>query len=193
MLNNPDEMIDVWNQLAIEDGFDGVFVIENKTKKGNKSRCKKSNAIVARQPMIALNEFNLKFYKRVIRKIKKLLIPIPNKPQMIDYDIISTNEAKYDDKSDKKEYLGCSVGWDNTPRHKTFGQVFTKASPEIFKCTLEILLKKSLERGNEFLFVNAWNEWAEGMYLEPDEENGYAYLEAIKDAKAEFMSNSKNE
>ena len=45
---------------------------------------------------------------------------------------------------------------------------------------LDALYRKSIDIGSEYVFINAWNEWGEGMYLEPDEDSGYSYLEAVK-------------
>ena len=42
------------------------------------------------------------------------------------------------------------------------------------------MYKKSCESNKEFLFINAWNEWGESAYLEPDTINKYGYLEIIK-------------
>lgn len=74
------------------------------------------------------------------------------------------------------------VGWDNTPRRGAKGVVMTNGGPEPFarnvRNALELL--KARPESSRVLFVNAWNEWAEGNNLEPDQREGRGYLEALQ-------------
>lgn len=81
---------------------------------------------------------------------------------------------------DKRTVAGAFVDWDNTPRNK-MGLVYDNATPEKF-CYFfkQLVTKVDKEYALDYIFINAWNEWAEGAYLEPDEKNHYEYLEAIK-------------
>ena len=65
-------------------------------------------------------------------------------------------------------------------------------TPKKFQHYLAELLKISKWQGKEYVFVTAWNEWGEGMCLEPDEENGYGYLEALQSALNEVNGESSN-
>ena len=79
---------------------------------------------------------------------------------------------------EKKVYPSICPAWDNTPRKAEKGMFLKDATPELFgKKLREISLSRDKD---DFIFINAWNEWSEGAYLEPDEKNHYAYLEAIK-------------
>jgi GT2 family glycosyltransferase len=76
-------------------------------------------------------------------------------------------------------------GWDNTPRRQDDGVIFTGSTPGGYQAWLESVLRQTHEQhfGDErMVFINAWNEWAEGAYLEPDLGWGHAYLEATRDA-----------
>ena len=77
--------------------------------------------------------------------------------------------------------------WDNSPRRKKKNSwMFYGASPELFEKFLVEMTKKTIDKFDEkeqFLFINAWNEWAEGTHLEPDKKYGYTNLEICKKVK----------
>jgi lipopolysaccharide biosynthesis protein len=76
-------------------------------------------------------------------------------------------------------------GWDNTARRGTTANIFVNGSPQAYEVWLRGIVdatKRDLPAGERFLFVNAWNEWAEGAHLEPDLKFGRAYLEATRRA-----------
>lgn len=76
-------------------------------------------------------------------------------------------------------------GWDNTARRRERATIFANASPAGFQEWLEQVCRDTLrhfEGEHRLVFVNAWNEWAEGAYLEPNRRTGYAYLNATAKA-----------
>ena len=79
-------------------------------------------------------------------------------------------------------YYGCFPGWDNTPRVGKKKDVvkFVDNTVGSFHDYFKKQYNKSIKNNNEFLFINAWNEWGEGAFIEPDQVYKYGYLEAIK-------------
>lgn len=86
----------------------------------------------------------------------------------------------------KHLYHSISPMWDNTPRKNNKGAiVFDGATPDLYKRWLKAIVFNTLIRSDledNLIFINAWNEWGEGAYLEPDRRYGYAYLQATLDA-----------
>jgi len=74
--------------------------------------------------------------------------------------------------------------WDNSPRRRHGAIVFIGSSPALFQQWAANMLAKLKNSTNtpSILFINAWNEWAEGNHLEPDQRYGRSYLEALRDA-----------
>jgi glycosyltransferase involved in cell wall biosynthesis len=70
--------------------------------------------------------------------------------------------------------------WDNTARRGEEGWVVHNASPEAYEQWLRLVLERTQERppNKRIVFLNAWNEWAEGCHLEPDQRSGRMFLEA---------------
>ncbi|MDR1881220.1 MAG: glycoside hydrolase family 99-like domain-containing protein [Prevotella sp.] len=75
--------------------------------------------------------------------------------------------------------------WDNTARKEENGAVFRNSCLDAFRFSLEESINytaRKFKDTQQFLFINAWNEWGEGCHIEPDKKNGYSYLEIISKA-----------
>src|SRR5262249_35993395 len=84
-----------------------------------------------------------------------------------------------------RRYRAVMAGWDNTPRRPSNGHAFRGATPALLRGWLRAMVCAEAERtgdGERIVFVNAWNEWAEGTYLEPDRDFGRGWLEAVASA-----------
>ena len=102
---------------------------------------------------------------------------------IFDYKQIVTDELNKVVKFPRMR--GVMPAWDNEARKPGRGHTYHGSNPELYKMWLTGICNKAKQERNEeerFIFINAWNEWAEGAYLEPDRRYGYAYLEATYQA-----------
>lgn len=82
-------------------------------------------------------------------------------------------------------YPAVNPGWDNEPRRPGNGRIYLHASPRGYRDWLRATIHQRLSatpQAERMVFINAWNEWAEGAVLEPDARLGHAWLEATRQA-----------
>lgn len=80
---------------------------------------------------------------------------------------------------------GSMLRWDNTARRMEKADIFAEFEPELFrKWMIRNHYYTKLYNDSDITFVNAWNEWAEGTYLEPDQSYGNTFLEISKEVSS---------
>lgn len=104
-----------------------------------------------------------------------------------DYDaVVSDNLARHAHSETSQLHRGVMTGWDNTARRGDSAHICHGATPAAFRRWLRgTVLQEGAKRPGEekLVFINAWNEWAEGAYLEPDKKYGRGYLEAVRSVR----------
>ena len=119
--------------------------------------------------------------KKLIRNLRVGVIS--SKLKVYDYfaSIIAMLSIKY--RFSHKVWPAVFVGWDNSPRTGENGVIMINSTPKNFGKALDHIIDE-IERNEyddaEFLFINGWNEWAEGNYLEPDKIFGNGFLKEVK-------------
>jgi len=82
-----------------------------------------------------------------------------------------------------------AVGWDVSPRHGKRALILDGANPELFKQWLAQRMQREnqfFQEDEQMIAILAWNEWAEGAYLEPDLIHGHSFLNVVKSLKVRF-------
>ena len=154
-------MKDCWNELAKEEGFHGIYFI------GTNSFQTVCDATLIQEPGYSMSCCS--FHERQDTQVK-----------LVKYEDVCKTSVNMKYPSDRIVYLSVFSGFDDTPRRGQHGTVTLGSTPELFERYLRTISTLSRERGNSLVFINAWNEWGEGMYLEPDEKFQYGYLNAVK-------------
>jgi lipopolysaccharide biosynthesis protein len=119
----------------------------------------------------------------------------PRKNQLLDFkdafiggvfDFAEIAQSFLDKSHEGMHFRTVFPSWDNTARTGSRANVVINAGPENYEYWLSESVRKAAEElpeGKRFVFINAWNEWAEGCHLEPDRRHGRAFLEATERAR----------
>lgn len=175
---NEKDVLKTWRSDAVNAGFKGLYLIAvhevgesiDYTVRGYDASCEF-------HPTTMFN----------------LLGDVPAKVEIVNkafcgkvYDYKSiVNKKLYMKYKSPTLYRSVMTFWDNTARKNSRSTIFANTCPEDYESWLTDIIEYN--RNNSMLednigFINAWNEWGEGAYLEPDKEYGYALLEKTRDA-----------
>lgn len=181
-----DEMIELWNSLAKLKNFPGIYLVEHHDYLDYVSRKPSihAKAVTYQQHSMGLVDYlkNKSLPKKVIDYLKR---KFSFGPAIYDYEEVSKYVMKFNESieinSQFDVVLQSNTGWDNTPRYGKRGYVLNNCSDKLFKDNLLSAYNIACKNNWKILNVACWNEWAEGMVLEPSEQFGNKYLEAVKD------------
>lgn len=177
-----DEMIAYWNERCVQEGFKGIYIVEELNCFQDKTYCKDSKAFLEFEPLYTMTFASSRFDKWM-DKLETALFNIINKShnQIYSYGRLWRNIIKRSHNlgNGKECFLGAFVDWDNTARKGNYGRIVLGTSPKKFCKFMRKQHSNAKAINSSYVFINAWNEWGEGTYLEPDKKHGYRYLETI--------------
>lgn len=185
-LPTPMETTEIWRQEARKAGFPDLFLcrVESYQEPREDPALVGFDAAVEFQPDGEFLGPPLKksHYWQVLRKLR-LSNPMFGKNWIFEYAAVVESMLR----KPVPSYLcfpGVTPRWDNTARRKAGVSLLVESTPERYEYWLREVIRRFVpkSRTHNFVFINAWNEWAESAYLEPCRQWGRAYLEATRNA-----------
>lgn len=198
---DPKIFIEIWQDLALKNGLPGIFFVGKRqnlkltfgSKEGHLSFPSTNEAASLykeifdmgfdavnsrgnlRAEFLARNQYYFAF-QRLIRKYLKI-----QSLHRFDYKDIIPNLFVEEDKANNV-FPTLIPNWDRSPRVGKDAVIYENSTPDLFKKSVESSFEivKNKPQEHQIIFIQAWNEWGEGNYLEPDMKYGHGYLDAIR-------------
>lgn len=186
----------LWRRLAMENGLQDLYLVRVESFPTERNRDPKWDGFDASldfQPdwshLPRLKRPNL--FWRALKKLGIYGNHVLFKNHVFDYkDVVSSMLSRTE--VDYPRFPSVTPAWDNTARRRNGGAtIFHGSSPEKYGEWLSSVLTNNdimSKLPEPIIFINAWNEWAEGNHLEPDLKWGRAYLEETKRVLQEFKA-----
>ncbi|NMM99396.1 glycoside hydrolase family 99-like domain-containing protein [Bifidobacterium olomucense] len=173
-----EDMIKYWNQYLKSRGLQPLYIVEYISSKNHDVAHSSSDAVMEFEPLYT-TFFDLSLFNKAKRALCKILHRIDYQSYDNLWKKILRRNRTY---SGKDIFKSCFVAWDNSPRKEHNSMIVKGATPEKFGKYLHLLINQvRKDTRNDYLIINAWNEWSEGAFLEPSEEYQYRYLKALND------------
>lgn len=172
-LPDPKRSLTIWRNEARKAGIGELFIcrVENFFNERDNPHALGFDASVDFQPdWMAINDDNPS-------------VVLPDDHFVVDYrDLVETELARPE--VPHLRFPGVTPSWDNSARRKKNAFIIADSTPEAYEYWLSETLRRIKDRpeSQQLVFINAWNEWAEGNHLEPDQKFGRGYLEATRRA-----------
>lgn len=172
-LPDPKRSLTIWRNEARKAGIGELFIcrVENFFNERDDPHALGFDASVDFQPdWMAINDDNPS-------------VVLADDHFVVDYrDLVETELARPE--VPHLRFPGVTPSWDNSSRRKKNAFIIADSTPEAYEYWLAETLRRIKDRpeSQQLVFVNAWNEWAEGNHLEPDQKFGRGYLEATRRA-----------
>jgi hypothetical protein len=187
-LPQPERTVEIWRSEAIRSGLPGLYLVsvEGKLQARSDPRIAGFDASLEFQPdsnlLHSLPIIKPSFKERIKAHLQHSTPP-HSKHMAYEYaDLVETMLKKPN--AAYIRFPCVTPSWDNTARRQWGGVILENSTPELYQHWLEATISRmpNMNLPEPILFINAWNEWAEGNHLEPDQRWGLAYLQATKTA-----------
>ncbi|MFZ3070594.1 MAG: glycoside hydrolase family 99-like domain-containing protein [Anaerolineaceae bacterium] len=183
IMPNPKETTEQWREYCVKNHLGDPYLVAAQTFGFEDPRPVGFDAAVQFPPHNQLHNPRFLITPKVNLANPDYASYIFSYPEVVKYKETDPENAPY------PLYKTVFPSWDSEPRKPGKGTIFADSSPQLYTRWLKTACQWTMDNHppeERFVFINAWNEWAEGAHLEPDRRYGYAYLQATMDVLKGF-------